>query len=36
VHHDHSPRFWSLVECFYPKYKLAKKFLKEKGMGLAY
>ena len=36
VHHDHSPRFWSLVECFYPKYKLAKKFLKEKGIGLAY
>jgi predicted metal-dependent hydrolase len=36
VHHDHSPQFWSLVEHFYPKYKLAKKFLKEKGMELAY
>lgn len=36
VHHDHSTRFWSLVERYYPKYKLAKKYLKEKGMELAY
>ena len=34
VHHDHSARFWALVERFYPKYKLAKKYLKEHGMGL--
>lgn len=34
VHHDHSTRFWDLVERFYPKYKLAKKYLKEKGMEL--
>lgn len=36
VHHDHSSKFWKLVERFYPKYKLAKKYLKEKGMELAY
>jgi predicted metal-dependent hydrolase len=36
VHHDHSVQFWQLVERFYPKYKLAKKYLKEKGMELAY
>ena len=36
VHHDHSTQFWNLVEKFYPKYKLAKKFLKDKGMELAY
>lgn len=36
VHHDHSAQFWQLVERFYPKYKLAKKYLKEKGMELAY
>ncbi|MBL7788301.1 MAG: M48 family metallopeptidase [Chitinophagales bacterium] len=36
VHHDHSVEFWRLVETFYPKYKQAKKFLKEKGMELSY
>ena len=36
VHHDHSSRFWRLVESHYPKYKLAKQYLKEKGMELAY
>lgn len=36
AHHDHSIQFWNLVERFYPKYKLAKKFLKDKGMELAY
>jgi predicted metal-dependent hydrolase len=36
THHDHSIQFWNLVERFYPKYKLAKKYLKEKGMELAY
>lgn len=36
VHHDHSTQFWNLVERFYPKYKLAKKYLKDKGMELAY
>jgi hypothetical protein len=34
VHHDHSAQFWQLVERYYPKYKLAKKYLKEKGMEL--
>jgi predicted metal-dependent hydrolase len=34
VHHDHSAKFWDLVERFYPKYKLAKKYLKEKGLEL--
>lgn len=34
VHHDHSPDFWQLVERFYPKYKLAKSFLKTKGLQL--
>lgn len=34
VHHDHSVKFWTLVERFYPKYKEAKKYLKENGMGL--
>jgi predicted metal-dependent hydrolase len=36
VHHDHSTQFWHLVERYYPKYKTAKKFLKEKGMKLAF
>ena len=31
VHHDHSPSFWKLVETYFPKYKRAKKFLKEHG-----
>lgn len=36
IHHDHSAAFWNLVERFYPKYKVAKKYLKDKGMELAY
>jgi predicted metal-dependent hydrolase len=36
VHHDHSIQFWNLVERFYPKYKLAKKYLKDKGMELVF
>ncbi len=29
VHHDHSPRFWSVVEKVMPNYKQAEKYLKE-------
>lgn len=36
IHHDHSAEFWSLVERYYPKYKLAKKYLKEIGFSLMY
>jgi predicted metal-dependent hydrolase len=28
-HLDHSPQFWSLVETFYPDWRLAKLWLKE-------
>jgi len=36
IHHDHSQEFWQLVEKFYPKYKLAKKFLVDKGVEFSY
>ena len=29
VHHNHSKQFWLLVAKYYPKYKMAKKILKE-------
>ena len=29
IHHDHQKGFWLLVEKYYPKYKEAKKMLKE-------
>ena len=29
IHHDHQAGFWALVEKYYPKYKEAKKMLKE-------
>ena len=29
IHHDHSKKFWTLVEKYYPKYKDCKKMLKE-------
>ena len=29
IHHDHSKKFWTLVEKHYPKYKDCKKMLKE-------
>jgi len=31
---NHSMRFWSLVEKFYPDYKLAKLWLKQNGVRL--
>lgn len=32
VHHDHSPRFWSVVEKVMPNYKLAEKHLKDNSL----
>jgi len=31
---NHSPKFWKVVESFYPDYKLARKHLTEVGRGL--
>jgi predicted metal-dependent hydrolase len=35
VHHDHSPKFWKLVESILPGYKAQKEWLKIKGNRLA-
>lgn len=34
-HHNHSKRFWGLVEELYPDYKANRKWLKENGHRLA-
>lgn len=28
-HHDHSKKFWNMVECYYPDYKKARKELRD-------
>ncbi len=33
-YHNHSEKFWELVEAFYPEHQAAKKWLKEKHLGI--